>query len=153
MDGDDTARPDALDVGDVVRRPDPGSVDRDDEGVDGCRDVRVLVTGDEDGPVDQIGPVLRADELVSTVAQRMHDALTTSERYVLREPADVLPARRFASGVPPGRVAAAAVTGLVSHGALGSVGVAHGSGGGLPGPAAVVEGGGVFAAGGSDVGL
>lgn len=111
MDGDDTARPDALDVGDVVRRPDPGSVDRDDEGVDGCRDVRVLVTGDEDGPVDQIGPVLRADELVSTVAQRMHDALTTSERYVLREPADVLPARRFASGVPPGRVAAAAVTG------------------------------------------
>lgn len=120
MDGDDTARPDALDVGDVVRRPDPGSVDRDDEGVDGCRDVRVLVTGDEDGPVDQIGPVLRADELVSTVAQRMHDALTTSERYVLREPADVLPARRFASGVPPGRVAAAAVTGLVSHGALGS---------------------------------
>lgn len=101
MDGDDTARLDALDVGDVVRRPDPGSVDRDDEGVDGCRDVRVLVTGDEDGPVDQIGPVLRADELVSTVAQRMHDALTTSERYVLREPADVLPARRFASGVPP----------------------------------------------------
>lgn len=120
MDGDDTARPDALDVGDVVRRPDPGSVDRDDEGVDGCRDVRVLVTGDEDGPVDQIGPVLRADELVSTVAQRMHDALTTSERYVF---VNLLTCSRHAASrleCPPGRVAAAAVTGLVSHGALGS---------------------------------